>query len=71
VTDVNVLKDSVTVLLESEVTVEVLANELQTQPVAVVEQEKAPEPQSKPSGKSRRNRGKRRAQPEEEAMPAD
>jgi cell fate regulator YaaT (PSP1 superfamily) len=62
VTDVNVIKDTVTVLLESEMTVEVAADALQMQPV--IEHEKAPQLQPKPAGKPRRNRGKRREQPE-------
>ncbi len=65
VTDVNVLKDSVTVLLESEVTVEVPADSLQAQPV--VEEEKPPKQQSKPTGRSRRNRGRRKERPAEGA----
>jgi cell fate regulator YaaT (PSP1 superfamily) len=69
VTDVNVIKDSVTVLLESEVTVEVPASELklQLQVQPVVEEEKPSKP-PKP-GKPRRNRGKRREHSNEEAQP--
>jgi cell fate regulator YaaT (PSP1 superfamily) len=69
VTDVNVIKDSVTVLLESEMTVEVPASELkmQVQVQPVIEEEKPSKPPK--SGKPRRNRGKRREHSNEEAPP--